>query len=166
MGIVFGDIGTSPLYTVKAVLEGGRENFSSLLVYGALSCVFWTLTLQTTIKYITITLRADNKGEGGIFALFALMRKKSTWAAVLTMIGGGALLAVTGGLAAPAIAAGLGAAVTLAHGGAAAAAAVAGFAGSTAGTAAVTGLFGAWGASVGGGASLRSSGSYVCCTPP
>ncbi|MCU0362073.1 MAG: KUP/HAK/KT family potassium transporter [Bacteroidales bacterium] len=93
MGIVFGDIGTSPLYTVKAILEGGKGNYSSLLVFGALSCVFWTLTIQTTVKYILITLRADNKGEGGIFALFALVRKKTTWAAVLTMIGGGALLA-------------------------------------------------------------------------
>jgi KUP system potassium uptake protein len=93
LGIVFGDIGTSPLYTVKAILLGGEENFSELLVYGALSCVFWTLTLQTTVKYILITLRADNKGEGGIFALFALIRKKSTWAAILTMIGGAALLA-------------------------------------------------------------------------
>lgn len=93
LGIVFGDIGTSPLYTVKAIVTGGGENFNELLVYGSLSCVFWTLSLQTTIKYILITLRADNKGEGGIFALFALIRKKSAWAAILTMIGGGALLA-------------------------------------------------------------------------
>jgi KUP system potassium uptake protein len=93
MGIVFGDIGTSPLYTVKAIVLGGAENFNELLIYGSLSCVFWTLTLQTTVKYILITLRADNKGEGGIFALFALIRRKSTWAAILTMIGGAALLA-------------------------------------------------------------------------
>ncbi len=93
LGIVFGDIGTSPLYTVKAILLAGEENFNELLVYGALSCVFWTLTLQTTVKYILITLRADNKGEGGIFALFALIRKKTTWAAILTIIGGAALLA-------------------------------------------------------------------------
>jgi KUP system potassium uptake protein len=93
MGIVYGDIGTSPLYTVKAIVLGGAGNFNELLVYGSLSCVFWTLTLQTTIKYILITLRADNKGEGGIFALFALIRRKSAWAAILTMIGGGALLA-------------------------------------------------------------------------
>jgi KUP system potassium uptake protein len=93
MGIVFGDLGTSPLYTMRAILTGGGENFSELLIYGSLSCIFWTLTLSTTIKYVVITLRADNNGEGGIFALFALMRKKSTWAAVLTMIGGGALLA-------------------------------------------------------------------------
>jgi len=92
VGIVFGDIGTSPLYVVKAIISGA-EQFDKLLVYGALSCVFWTLTLQTTFKYVFITLRADNRGEGGIFALFALMKKKSSWAAALTMIGGGALLA-------------------------------------------------------------------------
>ena len=92
LGIVFGDIGTSPLYTVKAII-GNAKIFNELLVYGALSCVFWTLTLQTTVKYILITLRADNKGEGGIFSLFALIRRKSTWAAILTMIGGGTLLA-------------------------------------------------------------------------
>lgn len=92
LGIVFGDIGTSPLYTVRAIINNAKT-FNELLVYGALSCVFWTLTLQTTIKYVLITLNADNKGEGGIFALFALIRRKSAWAAVLTMIGGGALLA-------------------------------------------------------------------------
>jgi KUP system potassium uptake protein len=92
LGIVYGDIGTSPLYTIKAIV-GSSSEFNELLLYGALSCVFWTLTIQTTIKYITITLQADNKGEGGIFALFALIRKKNTWAAILTMIGGGALLA-------------------------------------------------------------------------
>lgn len=92
LGIVFGDIGTSPLYTIKAIV-GSAKTFNELLVFGSLSCVFWTLTLQTTIKYVWITLRADNKGEGGIFALFALIRKKSVWAALLTMIGGSALLA-------------------------------------------------------------------------
>jgi KUP system potassium uptake protein len=92
LGIVFGDIGTSPLYTVKAIVAGAEE-FNELLVFGALSCVFWTLTLQTTIKYVVITLRADNKGEGGVFSLFALIRKKTTWAAILTMIGGASLLA-------------------------------------------------------------------------
>ena len=92
VGIVFGDIGTSPLYVVKAIISGA-EQFDKLLVYGALSCVFWTLTLQTTFKYVFITLRADNHGEGGIFALFALTKKKSIWAAILTMIGGSALLA-------------------------------------------------------------------------
>jgi KUP system potassium uptake protein len=93
MGIVFGDLGTSPLYTMRAILLGGKENFSELLVYGGLSCVFWTLTMLTTIKYIAITLRADNNGEGGIFALFALIKNKPAWAAVLTMIVGAALLA-------------------------------------------------------------------------
>jgi KUP system potassium uptake protein len=92
LGIVYGDIGTSPLYTVRAIIDNGKT-FNELLVYGSLSCIFWTLTLQTTIKYIMITLKADNNGEGGIFALFALIRKKTTWAAILTMVGGGALLA-------------------------------------------------------------------------
>ena len=93
LGVVYGDLGTSPLYTMRAIILGGKSNINELLIYGALSCIFWTLTLQTTIKYIIITLRADNNGEGGIFALFALMKKKSTWAAILTMIGGAALLA-------------------------------------------------------------------------
>lgn len=92
IGIVFGDIGTSPLYVVKAIISGAPK-IDKLLVYGALSLVFWTLTLQTTVKYVMITLRADNHGEGGIFALFALMKKKSIWAATLTMVGGSALLA-------------------------------------------------------------------------
>jgi KUP system potassium uptake protein len=93
MGIVFGDLGTSPLYTMKVILAGSKNMFSELLIYGSLSCIFWTLTLSTTIKYVIITLRADNNGEGGVFALFALIRRKSTWAAVLCMIGGSALLA-------------------------------------------------------------------------
>ncbi len=93
LGIVYGDLGTSPLYTMKAIVSGGAGRIDQLLIYGSLSCVFWTLTLQTTVKYILITLRADNKGEGGVFALFALVRKKSSWAAILTMIGGAALLA-------------------------------------------------------------------------
>jgi KUP system potassium uptake protein len=93
LGIVFGDLGTSPLYTMRAIISGGRGSFNELLIYGSLSCIFWTLTLSTTIKYILITLRADNNGEGGIFALFALIKQKSSWPAVLTMIGGAALLA-------------------------------------------------------------------------
>lgn len=92
LGIVFGDLGTSPLYTMNAIINASTE-FSKELIYGALSCVFWTLTLQTTIKYVIITLRADNHGEGGIFALFALVRKKNNLVAILTMIGGSALLA-------------------------------------------------------------------------
>jgi KUP system potassium uptake protein len=78
---------------MRAIITGGKENFNELLIYGGISCIFWTLTLSTTIKYIVITLRADNNGEGGIFALFALIKEKSPWAAILTMIGGAALLA-------------------------------------------------------------------------
>lgn len=92
LGIVYGDIGTSPLYVLQAVFAGGR-GISELLVLGGISCIFWTLTLQTSIKYVIITLRADNHGEGGIFALYALLRKKSTYVLVLTMIGGSTLLA-------------------------------------------------------------------------
>jgi KUP system potassium uptake protein len=93
LGIVFGDLGTSPLYTMRAIITGGDGSFSELLIYGGLSCIFWTLTLTTTIKYILITLRFDNNGEGGIFALIALFREKPVWAAILTMAGGAALLA-------------------------------------------------------------------------
>src|SRR5664280_1017196 len=93
LGIVFGDLGTSPLYTMRAIIIGRSNNFNQLLIYGGLSCIFWTLTLSTTIKYVLITLRADNNGEGGIFALFALIKQKSSWPAILTIIGGAALLA-------------------------------------------------------------------------
>lgn len=92
LGIVFGDLGTSPLYVMKAIVNGGSK-FNELLIYGSMSCIFWTLTLQTTIKYVLITLRVNNKGEGGIYALFALLKRKSSWAAILTMIGSSALLA-------------------------------------------------------------------------
>jgi KUP system potassium uptake protein len=91
LGVVYGDIGTSPLYVMKAILASASGD-KMLVAYGALSCIFWTLTLQTTINYIIITLRADNQGEGGIFALFALLKNKSTLAVILTMIGGCALL--------------------------------------------------------------------------
>jgi KUP system potassium uptake protein len=92
LGIVYGDLGTSPLYTVRAIITNART-FNELLIYGSISCVFWTLTMQTTIKYVIITLRADNKGEGGIFALFALIKRKGVWVAIMAMIGGCALLA-------------------------------------------------------------------------
>ncbi len=92
LGIVFGDLGTSPLYVMKAVVNGGSE-FNELLIYGSMSCIFWTLTLQTTVKYVILTLRADNKGEGGIYALYALLKRKSSLAAIITMIGSSALLA-------------------------------------------------------------------------
>lgn len=92
LGIIFGDIGTSPLYTLQTILkEGGRAD--QFMVLGAISCVFWTLTLQTTFKYIFITLQADNNGEGGIFSLFALVRRYGKWLAIPAIIGAGTLLA-------------------------------------------------------------------------
>jgi KUP system potassium uptake protein len=92
LGIVFGDLGTSPLYVFNAILTSVNDSSESLL-YGVLSCVFWTITLQTTIKYVIITPSANNKGEGGIFALFALTKKKTPIAAIITMVGGATLLA-------------------------------------------------------------------------
>ncbi|HSY61819.1 MAG TPA: KUP/HAK/KT family potassium transporter, partial [Cytophaga sp.] len=91
LGIIYGDIGTSPLYVMKAI--AGDRPISEALILGGLSCVFWTLTLQTTIKYVVITLRADNKGEGGIFSLFALIRRRNPNLVWPAMIGGAALLA-------------------------------------------------------------------------
>ncbi|TDE03858.1 KUP/HAK/KT family potassium transporter [Flavobacterium hiemivividum] len=92
LGIIYGDIGTSPLYVMKAILGDGIINAD--IVLGGVSAVFWTLTLQTTIKYVIITLGADNHGEGGIFALYALVKKtKIKWLIVPAIIGGSALLA-------------------------------------------------------------------------
>lgn len=100
LGIVYGDIGTSPLYVMRAIV--GQNEITELLVYGGLSCVFWTLTLQASIKYIWLALTADNNGEGGIFALYALVRRVSPKSLIyLTMIGCGALLA--DGIITPAI---------------------------------------------------------------
>ena len=91
LGIIFGDIGTSPLYVFNAII-GGRE-VSETLIIGTLSCIIWTLTLQTTIKYVILILRADNRGEGGTFALYALVRRRRKWLVIPAMIGGAALLA-------------------------------------------------------------------------
>ncbi len=92
IGIVFGDIGTSPLYTLSAVMRG-RE-LSETLILGTLSAVIWTLTLQTTIKYVIITLQADNHGEGGIFSLYTLVRRHTgRWLLYPAVIGGSFLLA-------------------------------------------------------------------------
>ena len=92
LGIIYGDIGTSPLYVMKAIL--GLHVINADIVLGGISCVFWTLTLQTTIKYVLITLSADNHGEGGIFALYALVKKtKIQWLIIPAIIGGSALLA-------------------------------------------------------------------------
>ncbi len=91
LGIVYGDIGTSPLYTFKAII--GQDIINEMLVLGGVSCVFWTLTLQTTIKYVILTLRADNEGEGGIFSLFSLVKRFGKYIIIPTMIGAAALLA-------------------------------------------------------------------------
>ena len=92
LGIIYGDIGTSPLYVFSAII-GEKSIITAELILGGLSCIFWTLTLQTTIKYVIITLRADNKGEGGIFSLFSLVRRKARWLIIPAMVGGCALLA-------------------------------------------------------------------------
>lgn len=99
LGIIFGDIGTSPLYVFKAIFNRGIIDKD--LVLGSISCVFWTLTLQTTIKYVLITLNADNKGEGGILSLYSLVRKKAKWLIIPAIIGASTLLA--DGMITPAI---------------------------------------------------------------
>ena len=91
LGIIFGDIGTSPLYVFKSIL--GDRPIGELLVYGGVSAVFWTLTLQTSIKYILLTLEADNHGEGGIFSLYSLVRQRGKWLLWPAIIGAGTLLA-------------------------------------------------------------------------
>jgi KUP system potassium uptake protein len=90
LGIIYGDIGTSPLYVMKSIV--GDKPISEMLIYGGISCVFWTLTIQTTIKYIWMTLRADNKGEGGIFSLFSLVKRRGKWLFWPAMIGAATLL--------------------------------------------------------------------------
>lgn len=91
LGIIYGDIGTSPLYVLNAITNG--KVISDILIIGSLSCIIWTLTLQTTVKYVILTLKADNRGEGGIFSLFALVRRRRKWLVFSAMIGGAALLA-------------------------------------------------------------------------
>lgn len=101
LGIVFGDIGTSPLYVMKAIVNTG-ETLDTNYVLGALSCIIWTLTIQTTIKYVLVALNADNNGEGGILALYALLRKhRRKWIYIIAIIGAGTLLA--DGIITPAI---------------------------------------------------------------
>lgn len=91
LGIIYGDIGTSPLYVMKAIM--GDRVITEELVLGALSCVFWTLTIQTTFKNVIIALMADNKGEGGIFSLYALVRRRNPALIFAAIIGGASLLA-------------------------------------------------------------------------
>lgn len=99
LGIIYGDIGTSPLYTFKAII--GTKEISEQLVLGGVSCVFWTLVLQTSVKYVWLTLKADNDGEGGIFSLYSLIRKRRKQFIIPTIIGAAALLA--DGLITPAV---------------------------------------------------------------
>ena len=91
LGIIYGDIGTSPLYVIKAIISD--KVISSELILGGLSCIIWTLTLQTTIKYVILTLQADNRGEGGIFSLYTLVRRQRKWLVFPAMLGGAALIA-------------------------------------------------------------------------
>lgn len=91
LGIIYGDIGTSPLYVLNAIIHS--RVIGEKLILGSLSCIIWTLTLQTTIKYVWLTLKADNNGEGGIFSLYALVRRQKKWLVIPAMIGGAALLA-------------------------------------------------------------------------
>ncbi len=101
VGIVFGDIGTSPLYVMKAIV-GVNPGYDADYIIGAISCVIWTLTLQTTVKYVLIALRADNKGEGGILALFALLRRQPRgWLYIVAAVG--AAMLVADGVITPAI---------------------------------------------------------------
>ena len=95
LGVVYGDIGTSPMYTMKSIVanNGGIGTVSEDMILGALSLVIWTMTLVTTVKYVVIAMKADNHNEGGIFALFSLVRKVAPWLILPAMIGGAALLA-------------------------------------------------------------------------
>ncbi|MFN7686754.1 MAG: KUP/HAK/KT family potassium transporter [Sphingobacteriales bacterium] len=91
LGIIYGDIGTSPLYVFNSIIAD--RMITEDLIIGSLSCIIWTLTLQTTVKYVILILRADNRGEGGIFALYALVRRRKKWLVIPAMLGGSALLA-------------------------------------------------------------------------
>src|SRR5690606_25351794 len=92
LGIIYGDIGTSPLYVFKAI--AGDHTINEELIIGGLSCVVWTLTLITTVKYVYLALNADNKGEGGIFALYALVRRyPAKWLIYPAIIGCATLIA-------------------------------------------------------------------------
>ena len=95
LGIVYGDIGTSPMYVMKSIVEGngGIAHVDPDFIVGSLSLVIWTITLLTTVKHVLIALRADNHGEGGIFALYSLVRDCGKWLIIPTMIGGCTMLA-------------------------------------------------------------------------
>ena len=95
LGVVYGDIGTSPMYVTKALLagQGGIMQVTEEFILGALSLVIWTVTLLTTVKYVLVSLKAGNQGEGGIFALYSIVRKYGKWLIIPAMLGGSALLA-------------------------------------------------------------------------
>lgn len=93
IGVVFGDIGTSPLYVMRTILRA-NPHFDANYILGAVSCIIWTLTLQTTLKYVVVALRADNKGEGGVLALFTLIRKRGyRWLFIVAILGASTLIA-------------------------------------------------------------------------
>ncbi|WP_192803062.1 KUP/HAK/KT family potassium transporter, partial [Streptococcus agalactiae] len=94
LGIVYGDIGTSPLYTMQSLVEnqGGISSVTESFILGSISLIIWTLTLITTIKYVLVALKADNHHEGGIFSLYTLVRKMTPWLIVPAVIGGATLL--------------------------------------------------------------------------
>ncbi|MBR1566135.1 MAG: KUP/HAK/KT family potassium transporter, partial [Oscillospiraceae bacterium] len=95
IGIVYGDIGTSPMYVMKSIVadNGGLAGVNAEFIIGGLSLVIWSITLLTTIKYVLIAMKADNNGEGGIFSLYSLVRRCGKWLIVPAMVGGAALLA-------------------------------------------------------------------------
>ncbi|HMU73661.1 MAG TPA: KUP/HAK/KT family potassium transporter, partial [Ferruginibacter sp.] len=90
LGIIYGDIGTSPLYVFNSIIKD--RVVDETLILGTLSLIIWTITMLTTVKYVVMVLRADNRGEGGIFSLFALVRRRKKWLVIPAMIGGAALL--------------------------------------------------------------------------
>lgn len=92
IGIVYGDIGTSPMYVMKSILEGngGISGVNEEFIIGSLSLIIWTVTLLTTVKYVLIAMKADNHGEGGIFSLYSLVREHGGWLIFPTMLGGAA----------------------------------------------------------------------------
>ena len=95
IGIVYGDIGTSPLYVMNAIINDAKAsmNITPAYVIGAISLIFWTLMIITTFKYVVLAMNADNHGEGGIFSLYALVKKNAKWLIIPALVGGASILA-------------------------------------------------------------------------
>lgn len=95
IGVVYGDIGTSPMYVLKSIIEnnGGLQTVNRAFIIGSLSLIIWTVTLITTVKYVVVAMKADNNGEGGIFALYSLVKNYGKYLVLPAMLGGAALLA-------------------------------------------------------------------------